>query len=289
MEGRIVEGRFRLRAAEGRSPPPLVVGAALANRLGLGVGDKVAAFGMRPGGGQEGGALLRPPRIEQFEVAGIYETSLTNIDDTYAFTSLPTARRLFGMERDAVSRFDVTVQDLSRADSVAATIESRFGFPVSARTIYQIQPYASLFAWVDLQQSIIPLVIGVIVVVAAFNIIGALLMMVLEKTRTIGVLQGMGASQRRVKRLFLFVGVLIGAVGAAIGAAVAVVLAVLQQRYDIIPLPADAYYMTTAPIDLYPLDYLWVPLLTVVLCALAAYIPARVAARIEPVRAIRFQ
>jgi lipoprotein-releasing system permease protein len=194
-----------------------------------------------------------------------------------------------GMETGAVSRFDVTVRDISSVDSVAAQLESNLGFPASARTIYQIQPYSSLFAWVDLQQGIIPLVIGVIVIVAAFNIVGTLLMMILEKTREIGVLQSLGASQKMLKRLFLALGLLIGAVGTLFGSALALSLGLIQKQFGIIPLPAEAYYMTTAPIQLNPLDYLVVGGITLLLCCLAAYIPARVAARIEPVRAIRFQ
>jgi lipoprotein-releasing system permease protein len=288
LQKHVQRGTFRLN--RGSHPhPPLVVGASLANRLGLDLGQVVTAFSLR-NGQQEGGSLqLRRPRVQQFVVAGIYETSLSNIDNHFIFTGLGTARRLVGMPKGGVSRFDVTVQNFSAVDSVAAEIERRVDFPASARTIHQIQPYSSLFAWVDLQQSIIPLVIGVIVIVAAFNIIGTLLMLILEKTREIGVLQSLGTSGRTLKRLFLSFGLLIGSVGTAIGSALALTLGYVQLRFEVIPLPAEAYYMTTAPIALNPVDYLIVGVLTLILCGLAAYIPARVAARIEPVRAIRFQ
>ena len=267
--------------------PGLVVGAGLADRLGIEVGQTVTAFSLR---GQEGENFqLRRPRVKQFQVTGIFDTSLSDIDDSFVFTNLTTARRLVGMSPGAVTRFDVTVRDFSTVDSVATEIENKVGFPATARTIHQLQPFASLFAWVDLQQSIIPLVIGVIVIVGAFNIVGALLMMILEKTREIGVLQSLGTSQRTLKRLFLTLGLLIGAVGTTIGAALALSLGYLQQRFEIIPLPAKAYYMTTAPIELNLLDYVVVSAIALILCGLAAYIPARVAARIEPVQAIRFQ
>lgn len=282
------QGQFDLdRRSEGM--PPLVVGATLAERLGLDVGQTVTGFSLRNGEGEKGSLQIQRPRVKQFRVSGIYETSLSNIDDHFAFTNLSTARRLVGMPGGAVSRFDVSVRDFSAVDSVATHIEQRVGFPATARTIYQIQPYSSLFAWVDLQQSIIPLVIGVIVIVAAFNIIGTLLMLILEKTREIGVLQSLGTSGRTLKRLFLSFGVLIGAVGTAIGSGLALTLGLIQQRFEVIPLPAEAYYMTSAPIELHAMDYLIVGITTLVLCGLAAYIPARVAARIEPVRAIRFQ
>ena len=284
----VKRGTFELEQGT-HEHPPLVVGAALANRLGLDLGQVVTAFSLRNEGQNDGGVQLRRPRVKQFVVAGLYETSLSNIDDHFVFTDLGTARRLVGMPKGGVSRFDVTVRDFSTVDSVAAQIERRAGFPATARTIHQIQPYSSLFAWVDLQQSIIPLVIGVIVLVAAFNIVGTLLMLILEKTREIGVLQSLGTSGRTLKRLFLSFGVLIGGVGTLIGSALALTLGYIQLRFELIPLPAEAYYMTTAPIELNPMDYLIVGTLTLILCGVAAYIPARVAAQVEPVRAIRFQ
>jgi len=220
-------------------------------------------------------------------VRGIYETSLTNIDDLYVFGDIGRVRSLVGVGPNAVSRFDLTLQDVAAADSVASRVEEVFGFPVAARTIYE--QFSGLFAWVNLQESIIPLVIGVIIVVAAFNIIGILLMLILEKTSEIGVLQSLGASARTVKRLFLMLGVFIGAVGTAIGMALALTLALVQQYFEVIPLPAEAYYMDHAPIQVNPLDFLLVGSVAVLLCALAAYIPARVAARIQPVRAVRFR
>lgn len=266
--------------------PGLVVGQELATRLGLEVGHRVTAFALQQGGGQEAMGVQRP-RVKQFRVRGIYDTSLQDIDDVYVFSDVPVARRLGRISSPSVSRFNITVEDPSRIDSLAAQIENRFGFPVSARTIYQ--QYAGLFAWVDLQQSIIPLVIGVIVLVAAFNIIGTLLMLILEKTREIGVLKSLGTSGATLKRLFLLLGVLIGVVGTTLGATLALSLAVVQQQFGIISLPAEAYYMSTAPVALNPFDFILVAVVTILLCGVAAYVPARVAARVEPVQSIRFE
>lgn len=287
LEDRLEEGQFDLAPTE-TDRPGMVVGSDLAERLGLEVGETVTVFSLQGGEESSEASLgLSRPRVKQFTVRGIYNTSLQNIDDVYIFADLSVAQMLLGMSPESVSRFNLTVEDPSIIETLSADIEEQFGFPIAARTIYQ--QYAGLFAWVNLQESIIPLVIGVIVLVAAFNIIGTLLMMVLEKTREIGVLQSLGTSGRTLKRLFLLLGLLIGMVGTAIGAGVALLLGVLQQQFSLIPLPAEAYYMTTAPIELNPLDYVVVSLITLALCALAAYVPARVAARVEPVRAIRFQ
>lgn len=286
LEERIIQGDFsRSRGPNGS--PGLVVGKELASRLGLDVGDVVTAFALRESSSADGAAGMWPPRVKQFQIRGIYDTSLKNVDDVYVFSDLSTGRWLGALSENSVSRFNVTVDNTSTIDSLAAQIEDRFGFPIAARTVYE--QYAGLFAWVNLQQSIIPLVIGVIVIVAAFNIIGTLLMLILEKTREIGVLQSIGASGPTLKRLFLAVGLMIGAVGAGIGSTIALLLALLQQRFELIPLPAEAYYMTAAPIELNPLDFAVVILVTLLLCGAAAYIPARVAARVEPVRAIRFE
>lgn len=285
LEGQIVAGSFAL-APDTTSRPGLVIGRQLAERLGVEVGEKVTVFALRDGG--NGASLgLSQPRVKQFYVTGVYETALANIDDLYVFAGIETARQLAHVPDDEVSRFDLTLRDVSKADSIAQAIEEDYGFPVAARTIYQ--QYRGLFAWVNLQESIIPIVIGVIVIVAAFNIVGILLMMILEKTREIGVLQSLGASKSDLRRLFLALGILIGAVGTIIGESLALTLGLLQQRYDIIPLPAEAYYMNSAPVELSLFDFVLVGGIALVLCALAAYIPARVAARIEPVRAIRFQ
>lgn len=286
LEERVEAGEFSLRNGED-GLPPLVVGKELATRLGLAVGQRVTAFALRESSSKGSSLGVEPPRVKQFRIAGIYDTSLKNIDDVYVFSTISTVRRLGNLRSGSVSRFNLTVRNPSTIDSLATRIEDTFGFPIAARTVYE--QYAGLFAWVNLQKNIIPLVIGVIVVVAAFNIIGILLMLILEKTREIGILQSLGASGPSLKRLFLILGVLIGVVGTGIGASVAFGLALIQQRFEVIPLPAEAYYMTSAPIQLNPLDFLVVSLVTVALCAGAAYVPARVAARIEPVRAIRFE
>lgn len=284
LANRMVAGSFDVDASEGHSG--IVVGKELAMRLGLKEGQLVTLFALQNNASETASELPRP-RLKQFRIRGIYNTSLKEIDDVYVFTDLPPARWLSSMPKNSVSRFNLTVRNSSQIDSVAARIENRFGFPVATQTVFE--RFAGLFAWVDLQQSIIPLVIGVIVVVAAFNIIGALLMMIVEKTREMGILQSLGASAQTLKRLFLLLGLMIGAVGTGIGGGAALVLGLIQQRFEIIPLPAEAYYMTTAPIELNPVDFALVALITLILCSAAAYIPARIAARVEPVQALRFE
>ena len=280
----LAAGTADLSTADGR--PRLVVGQTLAQQLGLTPGDKVVVFSTRSVTGSGEGLLTSPPRIRQFEVGGIYKTSLADFDETYAFTDIGVARNLLNYGDDEVTRIDVTLHDPAGAEAVASAIEDKLGIPVLARSIYDV--YRGLFAWVQLQEAIIPLVIGILILVAAFNVVGTLLMVIMEKTREIGILASMGASRRSLRRLFLSLGLMIGAAGTATGLGLALALALLQQRYELIPLPAEAYYMTTAPIALHPMDFLLVGVVSLLLTTAAAYLPARVAARTDPLKVIRF-
>ncbi|HET6567781.1 MAG TPA: ABC transporter permease [Rhodothermales bacterium] len=288
LQQHIVAGRASFQP-DSAGHAGIVVGRDLANVLGVSVGDVITAFSMRSREreGGEGGSLPGRPRVAQYHIAGIYETSLQNFDELYVFTSIGEARHLLDYQPNEVTRFDLTIADPQRSEKIAEVIQDSLGFPVLARSIFDV--WRGIFAWVHLQQSVIPLVIAVIVLVAAFNIVGTLLMIILEKTREIGVLESMGAAPKALRRLFLWLGLLIGTIGTVVGESIALVLALLQEQYAIIPLPAEAYYMKTAPIELHALDFVVVAVVAVVLCVLASYIPARVASRIDPIKSIRFR
>jgi lipoprotein-releasing system permease protein len=282
IAGRVEAGAFSF-APDSAGHVGVVLGDALARRLGTEVGATLTAFSTR---GLEAGGLGGRPTLRQFHVAGLFDTGLADFDDRFAYTDLGAARAFFGYADDEVGRFDLVLDDLDRSPELAAAITEEIGPPVFARSIFDV--FRHLFAWVHLQQSIIPLVISVLVLAAAFNIIGALLMLILDKTREIGILLGMGASRQAVRRLFVWLGFLIGVVGALLGAGAALTFALVQLRFGLVKLPQEAYYIDTAPVELHVLDFVLVPLLAVALCTLAAYLPARAAARIEPIRSIRF-
>lgn len=275
-------GRFELGATDdGR--PGIVVGQRLADRLGLAVGDRVTAYSTR---GLTSTAVTSRPRVAQYVVSGVFETGLGDFDDRFAFVALDEARDLFSFGPDEATRLDVTLFDRSRSREVSTQIIDDIGPPLFARPIEDV--YRGLFAWVELQQSIVPLVISILVVVAAFNIIGALLMVVLEKAREIGTVLAMGASRSAVRRLFLLFGLMVGVIGAGLGSALAVGFGMLQSRFEFIKLPQDAYYLDHAPVELSGIDVAITVIATIVLCTLASYLPARAASTIEPIRTIRF-
>jgi len=261
--------------------PGVVVGASLARNLGVSPGDRVTAFSVQ----DAGGGMNQAPAIRQFRVTGVYESSLADFDELYVFAGLEEARSLLGYAADQVSRFDVRVGEEVAFEDAANRLDEILDFPAIARPVTEI--YRSLFAWVALQESIIPLIISIIVFVAAVNIVGTLLMIILEKQRDMGILAGMGATAKTRRRIFVRLGLLIGLAGVIIGEVIALIMAWAQLQFGIIPLPAEAYYMSTAPIDLAAMDFVIVALVTLALCVLSSWIPARVAANVNPIQAIR--
>ncbi len=282
VAGRTEVGAFDLSDdADGR--PGVVLGKRLGERLGLGPGDRITAYSTR---GLGAGQVQSRPRVRQYHVAGLFETGLGDFDERFAFVDLDVARGLFDYGPDEVTRLDVTLDDRAFARQVSDAVTDEIGPPLFARPIEDV--YRGLFAWVELQQSIVPLVISMLVIVAAFNIVGALLMVVLEKAREIGTVLAMGASRASVRRLFLVFGLMVGVIGATIGTAVALTFGALQARFALIRLPQDAYYLDRAPIEMSGVDVAVTVIATIVVCTLAAYLPARAASTVEPIRTIRF-
>ncbi len=280
MREAIQEGAFATQSDDGS--PGIVIGKRLARKMDVQIGDKLTAFSPPA----TGGGIGRTAQARSFVVTGLYETFLSDFDELYVFTSETDARKLLSVPFGQITRFDLTLTDVQQAYERSRALEAEFGFPVLAQTVFEL--YANLFAWIDLQQSIVPLVIGILVVVAAFNLIGILFMLVLEKTSEVAVLTSLGATPAQVRRVFLLLGLLVGVGGALIGVGIAVVVGVLQQQFGFIPLPPEAYFLDHAPVDFAWLDFVIVPVIAIVLSTASAYLPARWAAKADPVRALRF-
>ena len=274
----IVSGNYELAREQG-GLPHLVLGKKLATKLGLDVGEKATIFGL--GRGLEEGH----PRIMQFRVVGLYESGMAEYDDIYAFTSLQDAQTLFQMP-DAISGYDILLHSIDSAQAVAANATDLLGYPHYGRTVFE--NYRNLFSWIELQKKPVPIILGLIIVVATVNIIGTLLMMVLDKMRAIGVLASMGATRWGITWIFLRQGMTIALVGTVLGNLLALILCLAQLQFRFFSLPSDIYFMTSVPILLRPEYFVLVSAITIVLCLLTALIPARLASRLNPVNAIRF-
>jgi lipoprotein-releasing system permease protein len=272
------EGTYALDRVPG-GLPNLVIGKKLASRLAVDVGDKVTIFGM--------GHLAErgPARVMQFKVAGIYESGMAEYDDVYAFTGLHAAQTLF-QTGDGVTGYDLLVSRLDSASAVAEGVRDLLGYPHYARTVYE--SYRNLFSWIELQKKPVPLILGLIIVVATVNIIGTLLMMVLDKTREVGVLATLGATPWGITMIFVRQGMIIALIGTVLGNAFALSVCWAQAEFHLLSLPSDIYFMSSVPILLRPEYFLLVSGITLALSFLSSMLPARLASRLRPVSAIRF-
>jgi len=274
----MVEGAYELEREDG-GIPHLVIGRKLASKLAVDVGDRATIFGLSRGFEQTS------PRVMQFRIVGIYESGMAEYDDVYAFTALRDAQILFQLP-GAVTGYDIMVRSLDQAQAVADSATDLLGYPHYGRTVFE--NYRNLFSWIELQKKPVPIILFLIIVVATVNIVGTLLMLVLDKIREIGVLRSLGATRWGIARIFLRQGLMIAVTGTILGNILAFSLCFAQLEFRFFSLPSDIYFMNSVPILLRPEYFLGVSAVTIVLCLLTALVPARLAARLNPVTAIRF-
>ena len=281
-------GTFDVSSQEGTAG--IVVSMRLARRLGL-----LPASAVREG--STVGLLSAPmlertvtqlfggPPIRRFEVRGLYELQ-AGFDENHVFTSLDEAQRLFRMP-DRVTGVELRLEDLQAASSVKATLQSRLGTDAfTVETWYDLKK--SLYDVMQLEKWGASAILMLIVLVAAFNIIGSLTMVVIQKRRDIGVLQAMGVSRKNIRAIFLAEGLLIGVLGTGLGLVLGLGLALLQQYFEVVPMAqAESFLIDAYPVSIHWDDVLLVTSIAMALCILASLYPAARAASIEPAEAVQ--
>lgn len=278
----MVGGSFDLPSFRDGELPRIVIGQRLAQKLKLKLEDTVVIFS--PNGLP---TPENPPAIEQFILAGVYRTGMAEYDDIYTYTALDQAQRMFELPGDQVSGYDILVKDINQAEQTARKLDTALGFPHYPQTVFDI--FQAIFAWLDLQRAPIPIVLGLIIIVAVFNIASTLLMVVLEKTESIGVLSTLGARPGGIMGIFIGQGVLIGAVGTSLGVILSLGFTLVQMHLKPLKLDPTIYFIDAVPVSLTPWHYLLVVSLSLVLCICFTVIPAFLASMVRPVKALRFR
>ncbi len=276
----INRGKYDL-STDSTGLPGLILGNKMARTLNAKVGTVLTSYTI------EGlPSPLSSPEIKQFRVSGIYQTGVEQFDDIFALVDKRHARELFQMPVRHASTIEIRLGDQSTIKSFDDKLAAQLPFPYFTESIYD--KYGNIFAWVDLQEQTIPFVISVMIIVAAFNLIGTILMMVIERTRDIGILKTIGTHSKKVRTIFLLEGFFVATVGLAIGMALSLAFAWLQSTYKIIPLSEQNYYMSYAPVEPHGLDFVIVAVVTIILCALASWLPARIASNTDPLKVIAY-
>ncbi len=281
-------GMFDL-ARDGTDTPGIVLNRTLGRRMGAlpaAGGQAASAVGLLSAPAIERTLtnVFASPPIRRFDVRGLFQVQGAS-EGQRVFISLDEAQQLFRTD-GRVTGIDLRLDNLERATAVKAALQQKLSPDrYTVQTWYDLQK--SLYDVMRLEKWGASAILGLIVIVAAFNIIGSLTMVVIEKRADIGVLQAMGVSQADVRRIFLFEGALIGAVGTGLGLALGLGLAFLQKYYELVPMAqAESFLIDAYPVSVQPLDVVLIALVSFGLCVLAALYPAARASAIEPARAV---
>ncbi len=259
----------------------IVLGKDLANDIGAKVGDTVRLT--TPNGTLSPMGVM--PRQRRLKVVGLFRMGLYEVDAGWGFVDLDTGMVLAGTDR--VDHIEVKVADIYDAPRIADQIAEQFGqdYVTQDWTDINQQLYSALL----LEKIGMGIGIGLIVAVAALNIVASLILLVMEKTRDIAILKTMGASARSITLIFLLQGTIIGVIGTIVGATAGALTAYFLDRYRLITIPGDIYQVSYLPFKLMPGDLAAVIIGAVIVCFVATLYPSRQAARLDPAQALRYE
>ena len=262
---------------------PVLVGSGLAGRLQVFKGDTVLLVSMENLRPDLFGGLT--PTLRQFEVTGTFTTGMYDYDSKNLYTTIEAARDLLGLPDSVVSGLGARTSDPDLAQAVGEELQNRLGFPYYVES--WITTNRALFSALKLEKLAMGLILFLIVLVAAFNIVSTLVMVVSDRTREIGILKAMGMTSNGIMRVFVLQGAWIGLIGTVLGTLFGTTLCWLLDRYEIIQIPPDVYFVDRLPVSLEAADIALIVVASVVVAFAATVYPALQAARLQPVDAIR--
>lgn len=278
---RLVEGSAQA-LSEDEGLPGVIVGRDMANRLNLHVGSRVNL--LAPSGQQSSAGFN--PRIKPYRVVGVFSLGLYEYDSSLVFVSLDSARELLGWPGKQLTGIEVAVNDVDKADVLMERVITKIG-PSQYYGRTWMSMNVNLFAALKLEKMAMAILLTIVVIIASFSIVTALVMLVMEKTRDIAVLMSLGATSGAVKRIFMLQGMIIGLMGTAVGSVLGIVISRLISQYKLIELPPGVYSLDYLHVLLDPFDIGLTIAGALVICFFATLYPANKASRLEPVDALR--
>lgn len=271
----IIKGRFDI------SEKSIVIGKALADKIGVDTSDKLLIYNIN-----FNNSFNSAPQYRQFQVTGIYETGMMQYDATLAFIDFNVARKLAEIKVDNCTHIEFMLEDYTLAPELSLMIDDFVRFPYFTLTVFDM--HSAIFAWIELQKEPIPLVLGLITLVAVMNIITSVLVLIVEKTYSIGILRTLGIRNADLLKIFLWKGMRIGIFGSLAGLITAYLLLIAQKHFEFIRLKGDIYFLTVAPVEISVWHYALVFGVSFILTFAVTIIPAIITLKITPLKALRF-
>ena len=284
----IKQGRF-IQFNDSTYSREIMISAYTAEQLKLKVNDKILIYFIRPDKNEPGEQGMPNVRPDKLTVTGIYKTGIEEYDKTFAIGDIKLIQRLNDWEEDEIGGYEIFLKDYKKIDESVKSIYEMDNFPITWNTISVKNISPNIFDWLNMQDVTRNVLIGFMIIVAVINLITCLIILVLERIRMIGILKSLGATDWTVQKIFLRHSVLITISGILIGAAVALGLLWLQQATGFIKLKEEAYYMSTAAVEIVWWQVAAICLGTLVVCFLVLTIPTLLVKKIQPVKAIQFR
>ncbi len=266
----------------------IVLGKVLAQNLGVSVGDRVTIIS--PEGQITPFGVM--PKTERFIVCGIINTGMYNYDSTFSFISLKNAQAFLGLSESLVTGFEVRLDNLSAANSFARKIADTLNGNKVSSSYYALsweELNKNLFSAIKLEKLTMFVILSLIVLVAAFNIISTLIMVVMEKRKDVAILKSIGASSKDIMIIFIAQGFIIGVIGTSLGLLSGFLIGYLEKTYHIISLPSSVYYITTLPVRMTAGEFIVIGLSALFLSFIATLYPSYKAGKIDPAEGVRHE
>lgn len=276
----ISEGKFNFTDSNARE---IIIGKRLADKLNVGLNDEITVLTMKT----RSLMGLPEPKVEKYKITALYNSGMVQYDDMLIFIPYNRALKLFDMPMGSASSYQVMLKEMEMAPQIVDSVESFLRYPYFALTVYNY--HGSIFSWIEIQKEPIPIVLGLISIVAVLNIITSLLITIVEKTNTIGILRALGLDNRKILALFIYKGFSIGLKGTVAGLALAYILSYLQKTYSIVRLKGEIYFLDVLPMEIVPDHYIMVASVSMLLAVFATLIPAFIAVKVTPLKAIQFK
>ena len=290
VRGEIAVLRKNKNVSSGPYREKIILGKELAHKLGVQMDDTVSM--VAPASHLTPMGLV--PKIKLYKVVGLFESGMFEYDSSLAFVSIQSAQKFFSMN-EKVSGIEIRVDDIDHADKIAESLQESLGFPYYARDWMRMNK--NLFSALRLEKIVMFIILILIILVAAFNIVSTLFMVVMEKTKEIAILKSMGASRTSIMKIFSFQGLIIGVTGTLIGCigGLAIVpnlndiVGFIENLFGITAFPSDVYYLDKLPSEIQYLDSFLIVVFSIAICFLASLYPAWRASRMEPVDGLRYE